>query len=308
MKSKVKSLKLNEFLESYMSFGSKRNDIFKQGYELFYIARLQDLREISKPPFPPVKAKTHSLILLTSGVLVMKVGFQPIEIHKNECIVVPTGKVFSYSVENFKQGAEAEGFICGFSDDFLIGQIGSWDLLKSFEFLTVWGNPIIKLKNQLAKYLVQSLHRILDEYTTNRLQNKLIIQSHLIATLCDLNIDYQPLSSHKNKTAVKLTNRFIELLHKNINTKLQVSDYASLLNISPNHLNKTIKLITQKSPSVWIRESLINEAKVLLFQTDLSIQEIASELGIDDQSYFTRLFKKQEGITPVAYLEMIDLS
>jgi len=64
MKSKVKSLKLNEFLESYMSFGSKRNDIFKQDYELFYIARLQDLREISQPPFPPVKAKTHSLIFL----------------------------------------------------------------------------------------------------------------------------------------------------------------------------------------------------------------------------------------------------
>jgi len=206
------------------------------------------------------------------------------------------------------KGAEAEGFICGFSDDFLIGQIGSRDLLKSFEFLTVWGNPIIKLKKQLAKYLLQSFRRILDEYKTNGLQNKLIIQSHFIATLCDLNVNYQPLSNHKNKTAVKLTNKFIELLYKNINTKHQVSGYASMLNISPNHLNKTIKLITQKSPSVWIRETLINEAKVLLFQTDLSIQEIASELGFDDQSYFTRLFKKQEGITPISYREMIDLS
>jgi AraC-like DNA-binding protein len=308
MESKIKILKPNELLESFMCFGSKRNDIFKQGYEDFYIASLQDLTEISQPPVPPVKAKTHSLIFLTSGVLAMKAGFRPIKIHKNECIVIPAGKVFSHSVENFKEGKEGEGFICGFSDDFLIGQVGSRDLLKSFEFLTGWGNPIIKPKNQSAKYLAQSLHRILDEYTTNGLQNKLILQSHLIATLCDLNVDYQPLSNHKNKTAVKLTNRFIELLHKNINTKQQVSSYASMLNISPNHLNKTIKLITQKSPSVWIRETLINEAKVLLFQTDLSIQEIASELGFDDQSYFTRLFKKQEGITPIAYREMIDLS
>jgi len=304
MESKIKILKPNELLESFMCFGSKRNDIFKQGYEDFYIASLQDLTKISQPPVPPVKAKTHSLIFLTSGVLAMKAGFRPIKIHKNECIVIPAGKVFSHSVENYQEGIEGEGLICGFSNEFLIGQ----ELLKSLEFLTVWGNPIIKLKNQSAKYLVQSLHRILDEYTANGLQNKLILQSHLIATLCDLNVDYQPLSNHKNKTAVKLTNKFIELLHKNINTEHQVSGYASMLNISPNHLNKTIKLITQKSPSVWIRESLINEAKVLLFQTDLSIQEIASELGIDDQSYFTRLFKKQEGITPIAYREMIDLS
>ena len=81
-----------------------------------------------------------------------------------------------------------------------------------------------------------------------------------------------------------------------------------MLNVSPNHLNKAIKLITLKSPSDWIRTTLINEAKVLLFQTDFSIQEIASELGIDDQSYFARLFKKQEGVTPVEYRKMIDLS
>lgn len=81
-----------------------------------------------------------------------------------------------------------------------------------------------------------------------------------------------------------------------------------MLHISPNHLNKTIKLITSKSPSVWIRETLINEAKVLLFQTDLSIKAITLELGMEDPSYFSRLFKKQEGISPIDYRKMIDLS
>ncbi|WP_147676922.1 helix-turn-helix domain-containing protein [Algibacter pacificus] len=308
MESKIKILKPNELLESFMCFGSKRNNIFKKGYENFYIASLQDLTEISRPPVPPVKAKTHTLIFLRSGVLVMKVGFHSTKIHKNNCIIIPAGKVFSYSLENYNEGKKGKGFICGFSNDFLIGQIGSQDLFKSFEFLTVWGNPIIKLKNKSAKYLVQALARIREEYTTNGLQNKLIIQSYLIATLCDLNINYQPISNHKNKTAVTITNRFKELLHKNIKTQHLVSDYASMLNISPNHLNKTIKLITQKSPSVWIKESLINEAKVLLFQTDFSIQEIALQLGFSDQSYFTRIFKTQEGLTPIAYREMIDLS
>ncbi len=308
MSPKIKTLKPNELLESFMDFGLKRNDIFKKGHELFYIAKLQDLTPISRPPVPPVKSKTHSLIFLTSGVLEMNVGYQKIHINKNECVIIPAGMVFSHSIENYNKGKEGKGIICGFSDDFLIGQIGSRDLLKSFEFLTILGNPIIKPKKQSIKYLVQSLNRIMYEYKTSNLKNVLILQSYFISILCELNTDYLSASLKKNKTAIKITNRFIELVHKKINTTHQVSTYASLLNISPNHLNKTIKIITQKSPSNWIREILINEAKVYLFQTDLSIQEISLQLGFDDQSYFTRIFKKQEGITPVAYRELIDLS
>jgi len=75
MKSKIKTLNPDEFLENFMDSGSKRNEIFKPDFSRFYIARLQDLREISKPPFPPVRAETHTLLFLTKGVLIMKIGF-----------------------------------------------------------------------------------------------------------------------------------------------------------------------------------------------------------------------------------------
>ena len=295
-------------MESFMCFGSKRNEIFKKDYELFYIARLQEVNEISTPPVPPVKARTHSLFFLTEGIISIKIGSHAIKIGKNDCLIIPAGQVFSYSDEDIKKSEPGEGFMCGFNNDFLIGKVGSQELLKTFEFLNVWGNPVIKLKEKSPIYLTNSLNRLFDEYAENGLQNKITIQAHLIALLCDLNRDYSSLSNHKNKAAVELTNRFKELLHQNIKTTRKVSDFAIMLNISPNHLNKTIKLITQKSPSTWIRETLVNESKVLLFQSDLSIQEIASELGIDDQSYFARLFKKQEGITPVDFRKMIDLS
>ena len=82
MKSKIKSLEPNQFMESFMCFGAKRNEIFKRDYELFYIARLQDVNEISTPPVPPVKARTHTFFFLTSGTLSIKVGSQAIKIGK----------------------------------------------------------------------------------------------------------------------------------------------------------------------------------------------------------------------------------
>jgi AraC-like DNA-binding protein len=308
MKSKIKTLKPAELLDSFMTAGPKRNDVFKQGHELFYISRLEDLTELSKTPVPPVKAFAHTLFFLQKGLLVMKIGSYSIELHPNECALIPAGQVFSYSIDDENKSENAQGFICGFHDDFLLGQIGSRDLLKSFEFLTVWGNPIIQLKKESAIFLSNSLGRVLAEYKLRGLQNKLVIQAHLIALLCDLNIEYVPLSDHSNKRAVEITNRFKEYLQEKINSTHKVSDYADMLHISPNHLNKSVKLITNKTPSEWIRVTLINEAKVLIFQTDLSIQQIAFELGIDDPSYFTRIFKKHEGVTPAAYRKMIEMS
>jgi AraC family transcriptional regulator, transcriptional activator of pobA len=230
-------------------------------------------------------------------------GFQKINIRKNECVVVPAGQVFSYDKYEVNRG-----FICNFDSNFLVGKIGNIDLLKEFEFLQVWGNPVIKPDLAGAHYISQTLQRVLDEYFLNGLLNISIIQSHFIAALCDLNMAYKPLSVNKSKTAINLTNKFKELLHKRVRTNHLVTDYASLLNVTPNHLNKTVKEITFKSTSKWIDETLVTEAKVLLFQTNDSVNEIAFELGINDPSYFSRLFKKYEGVTPMAFRKMIEKS
>lgn len=152
------------------------------------------------------------------------------------------------------------------------------------------------------------LKRIFLDYSENGLKNADIIQSYLIALLCEVNRVYKPLSTSKQTTAVTLTNKFKELIFLNIKTKHLVRDYASLLHVTPNHLNKSIKTITGKSPTKWIDEALVLEAKVLLYQTNLTINEVASEIGIYDQSYFSRLFKKYEGITPLAFRNKIEKS
>ncbi len=218
-------------------------------------------------------------------------------------MIVPAGKVFSFCSPDINKG-----YLCNFGNDMIIGKFGKNDLLKDFEFLSVWGNPRLSIDNKTSKYVHQLLKRIFLDYSENGLKNADIIQSYLIALLCEINHVYKPLSTSKQTTAVALTNRFKELIFLNIKTKHLVSDYASLLHVSPNHLNKLIKTITGKSPTKCIDEALILEAKVLLYQTDLTINEVASDIGIYDQSYFSRLFKRYEGITPLAFRKKIEKS
>ena len=75
-------------------------------------------------------------------------------------------------------------------------------------------------------------------------------------------------------------------------------EYAELLYITPNHLNALCKDHLGIPAGELIRNRIILEAKRLLINQDLSISEISYVLNFNDNSYFTKFFKKQVGVTP----------
>ena len=84
--------------------------------------------------------------------------------------------------------------------------------------------------------------------------------------------------------------------------------YAAELNVTPNHLNKSVKVTLGRSASALIDEMLVLEAKVLMQKKTMSVSEIAFETGFEDVSYFGRFFKKHTGFAPTEYRKMIGLS
>lgn len=220
----------------------------------------------------------------------------------NACFV-PAGQVFSFS--NLDRN---KGFICKFHDDFIVGRIGKSDLLKTFAFLSIWGNPVVMLGEQESHNVCFLLNRILSAYVANGLSNGALLQAYLIALLCEVSQVYTPLTAGNNVQAVNIVNAFKEALFTHVRTKHRVADYARLLHITPNHLNKTVKQLTGKTPTRWIDETLVLEAKMLLYQTGLSIGQVAEDIGMQDPSYFSRMFKKYEGVTPLAFRKMMQMS
>jgi AraC-like DNA-binding protein len=98
-----------------------------------------------------------------------------------------------------------------------------------------------------------------------------------------------------------VTREFKTALEKNYKSTKNPSEYAAQLNLSPSYLNECVKAATGKSVSSNIQHRVLLEAKRLLYHSGKSVKEIAGELGYDDYSYFTRLFSKNVGITPVAF-------
>ena len=94
---------------------------------------------------------------------------------------------------------------------------------------------------------------------------------------------------------------FLESVFNPDKTPGTIADYACEAGISENYLSRLVKQSTGRSVGAWIDIVRIQRAKRLLSSTRLSIIDIAASVGIEDQSYFSRLFKKETGITPSAF-------
>jgi len=98
-----------------------------------------------------------------------------------------------------------------------------------------------------------------------------------------------------------ITRAFRELLERDYMSVKRPAGYATKLNISVPYLNECVKETTGNSVSHYIQARIILEAKRLLYHSEKSVKEIASTLGFDDYAYFSRLFSKSTGVTPLAF-------
>lgn len=100
---------------------------------------------------------------------------------------------------------------------------------------------------------------------------------------------------------MEIVQQFKRLLVDNICSVKSPSAYAEMLRVSESYLNESLKKITGMSVSYWILNEAVLEAKRLLYYSQLNVKEIAHKLGYDDHTYFSRIFKKAEGITPLSF-------
>ncbi|TFF36299.1 helix-turn-helix transcriptional regulator [Mucilaginibacter psychrotolerans] len=102
-----------------------------------------------------------------------------------------------------------------------------------------------------------------------------------------------------------LLKSFQQLITEHHTHQHEVAGYASLLNLTPGYFNDVIKQQSGKTAISHIHSRLVMEAKRRLLHTELSVKQIADELGFEDATYFNRFFKRLADATPMAYRQQI---
>ena len=200
---------------------------------------------------------------------------------------------------------DIEGFIFIFTSDFYLLNRSNQNSLIEFPFFYTihQDNPPLLLENEsdirfLENLFRQSIAEISrpGDYFLEMLRSIL----DLILTTCAARYQVSENMLIKGKGQI-LVKRFFHLVEENHQKNLSLSDYSGMIGVTPNHLTQTVKLLTGKTSSQIIKAKQLLEIKRLLVHTNLSVSEIANQLNFEDQSYFTKFFKRETGVTPIQY-------
>lgn len=181
--------------------------------------------------------------------------------------------------------------------------------IKSYDFFKYAVNEALLLSDKEEKVIEEILLKIEQEYISNidKFSQELIIaQIELLLIYADRFYERQFITRRKSNHEILarfeevLSNSFGtgQLLEKGIPT---VTAIAEQLNISPNYLGSLLRIHTGQNTQQHIQHKLMDHAKLCLSTTDLSISEIAYELGFEHPQSFSKFFKQKADQTPLQF-------
>ena len=284
-------------------FGEADWDInFGNYHHLFHINRLEDVINKLRFPIAPHRKTVYDFFFLSEGKSIRSKGLHKYEFGENHFFFLPAYQISTHELVSL----DSKGFFCHFSIDVFSKLFGHSKFLDEFDFWQSLGNPLVKIDTFQKDLVVHILERLLKEYESNHSLNLNLIASYLFTLFTELNIYSQKAESNTKNAAQKITEKYKNLLSQYIYKTNKVSDYAEMLSISTDHLNKCVKATLGKTSQEILAEMVILEAKVMLRQTNLSISAIAFKFSETNPSDFTRFFRIKTGYSPKEFRK-IDL-
>ncbi|MBU3107445.1 helix-turn-helix domain-containing protein [Clostridium gasigenes] len=154
-----------------------------------------------------------------------------------------------------------------------------------------------------ATYQMKKIAEEIDFISTDNIMGLMKLKLKTIEFLCAI---FEENSSGEKLNNIKLKEEEIvtkvqDIIKKNIGNVLTIKKIVSDLNISSYKLQEAFKNITGDTVYKYIKKAKIQKAEYLLKNTDMSILEVANEIGYENPSKFSSLFKEYNNITPLKY-------
>lgn len=207
---------------------------------------------------------------------------------------------------NISQGAT--GWLLYFHAE-LLGRHPLADKIHEYGFFAYDVAEALHLSPKEEKIIEGVFENISNEYyqSIDKHSHSVILSNlELLLTYAQRFYSRQFITRHEVDSS--LLNRFEKELSSYFNSEEQsqlglprVGYFADKLHVSANYLSDSLKLLTGKSPQEHIHFHLLEKAKHILLGTDLSISEIAYQLGFEYPQYFSRLFKDKVGLSPTEF-------
>lgn len=237
----------------------------------------------------PRRLTSYFVVLIESGTLTYKLDLQEIKVTDGQLLFAMPNQVFTppAKIDDIKY------FKVLFDENTLAL------LPQQFLFLVNPLNSQTIIFDDVSRQRVKKCFEILNQilYIDKNPTDTEILLAYLNALLVELNSAY-----FKNKERTNIINsnlsKFIEfkiVVETHLTEQPSINAIAEKLALSTNSLYRIVKEYSGISPKDFLTNRLMIEAKRKINYSNLSIKELAYELGFNDPDYFSRLFKKYTG-------------
>ncbi|MCJ8208626.1 AraC family transcriptional regulator [Mucilaginibacter sp. RS28] len=267
----------------------------KYTQEDILISRFGAYLQVHKNLHLPHRHNFYHLVLFTEGSGHHAIDFKNFPVTPHQIYFMIPGQVHSWSFEG-----KTDGYVVNFSPAFFQSFLQNADYLEQFPFFS--GNidyQVINLAGDVQQKAIAIFEQLINESEHGNplsadMVRLLLLELFITISRTSLPAPAATVPSY-NYTLLK---NFQKLIDQNYKALRMPKEYAAMLYITPNHLNALCNDLLGISAGEVIRKRVVLEAKRLLVNFNLSVTEIAGELNFQDNSYFTKFFKKLEGVTP----------
>lgn len=255
------------------------------------INTLENITYLDKPR----RIMKYVLVYCASGSLDLMIDEKEFKLSSGQLITITSGQIHSIN-----KSSKAKGFILEFTLDFFCKDDKDIELIfHNGLFCHFSMNEVIAVNKGIIE---NQLNNIKEELDKKPYQYLISVHSRIELILVEINRAKIKRGDEIWKPDA-LFLKFLEAVRNNFEHNYPLSQFAKILGTTEIKLNELAKFHAGKTAQNVIYGLVASEAKRLLTYGDLSVKEVAYQLGFNDPFYFSNFFKKQTKLSPRLYKE-----
>lgn len=267
----------------------------------FVLKDMGELYDLSGgSPDRPHRHSYFTLLMVKQGKGSHIIDFKEYELFGNSLHFIHPGQVHQLIASE-----KPEGWVINFSKLFLVHNHISDQMIDDVYLFNKHSEspPLPIPGNQFDRYL--DIIRQIRHYDGLEIEYKREALGALLKLLLIQSNNHCTLHKNENpqsiETGNQLVRHFKELIDLHYQQYHKVTDYAEMLAVTSDYLNKSVKTLTGKSAKEYILDRILIEAKRVLLFTELTNKELSYTLGFEEPAHFSNFFKRYSGLSPLDF-------
>lgn len=253
----------------------------------------------------PNRREFYKILFVSKGAGVFTMGLNTYYIEEPTLLFIHPNDIISW--KNLSD--EPAGYYSLFKKSFVSNHPQLKSVIDKFGLFNEKSKSVIRLTESEVPLIDQYFEKMQQEELSNGAFHEEAIQAYMQLLMVEsMKIGRFPKPDRVTEDYTHIHD-FFELLEKetagiNYSNPIRIKtakEFANNLSIHPNYLNALLKKHTGQNASTHIRNRILDETKVLLLQTDWTLQDISYSIGFADQPNFSLFFKKNTGLTPTEF-------